>query len=641
MEFRILGRLEVLDDGRHVRLGGAADRALLAILLLHANEVVSIERIVLELWEDEPPPTAQGIVYNRVSRLRKVLGGDRIVSTGGGYLLRVGLGELDRDRFFDLVREANSLPPDRRAAALRAALALWRDVPLPEFVYASFCRRELEALDDTRLAAVEARIEAELELGQHEELLNELEVLVARHPLRERLRIAFMLALYRSGRRSDALGEYARMRQDLLAEVGVAPSAALRSLHAAMLRQDPELAPSSRGTPLHMVERVVTILPTDERERGQTLYRLALGLMWIGESERARSLCDEALRHARAVGDRALEARISVELTTQAAFHGRKTLPDAVASFTEAIAILEEEGDHEGLAATFHRLSGLERDTGNAARALETAERALWHAGKSSNKWYESIIAGGIALALARGSVPVTVALRRCHALPSAYRDTFGYAAGVALLYAEAGQFEVARGAYSSGKAHFEKQGMLQHLGSFVYFGGRVERLAGDLEAAERELTEGLALLKALALEALAATVWSELAVALAAAGRADEAVAAAEAAGEAVTDDETPVNRAEWRLATALALNAAGRGEEAEEAARDAVELAGRTDSFTLRGDADLALARVLAARRCVREAVSRADLARRLYERKENITGVADASRFLDSVQLLARDA
>ena len=248
LEFRILGPLEVVANGDGVvPIAAQKQRALLALLLLHANEVVSTDRLVDGLWGSSPPKTATTSLQNTVSQLRKLLGADVLETKPPGYVLRVGDDQFDLSRFERLVAAARGADPGRRAALLRDALDLWRGDPLPELAFEPFADAEIRRLEELRLIVVEQRIEAELELGHHAELVPELERLVQRHPLRERLRGQLMLALYRAGRQADALVAYGDARRALVDELGIEPSPALQQLHAAILRQEARLDAASRG----------------------------------------------------------------------------------------------------------------------------------------------------------------------------------------------------------------------------------------------------------------------------------------------------------------------------------------------------------------------------------------------------------
>lgn len=245
MHFRLLGPLEVDADGLPVSLGGARARALLALLLVHRNEVVPLDKIVDELWT-EPPKTAEQVVRVYVSNLRKALEPPQVILTrGSGYLLQVGADDVDVDRFDALRTEGHRLlaagEVAQAAETLGEALALWRGAPLQDFAYERFAQSEIGRLEGLRLATLEDLFDARLASGQDSELVADLEQLVGTNPLRERLRAQLMLALYRSGRQADALEVYQRGRRHLVDELGLEPSESLRRLEARILQQDHEL----------------------------------------------------------------------------------------------------------------------------------------------------------------------------------------------------------------------------------------------------------------------------------------------------------------------------------------------------------------------------------------------------------------
>jgi len=242
-DFRILGPLEVLLDGTPAPLGGARQKAVLAVLLLHANESVSVERLIDNVWEDEPPETARNVLQSYVSQLRKLLGADVIRMRGQGYTLEIDPERLDLHRFQRLVGETEGRDPASTAERLRAALALWRGPPLADLPEGAFARATAARLEELRVAALERRLEADMSLGRAPELVAELEALVAEHPLRERLRALQMLALYRSGRQADALQAFRAARSRLVDELGIEPAPALQQLERAILRHDPALDP--------------------------------------------------------------------------------------------------------------------------------------------------------------------------------------------------------------------------------------------------------------------------------------------------------------------------------------------------------------------------------------------------------------
>jgi DNA-binding SARP family transcriptional activator len=255
MEFGILGPLAVTDgEDRPVDIRGPRQRTLLTVLLLHANEVVSRDRLIEDLWEGDPPGTAATALHGYVSQLRKALepqaaGGEQrlLLTRSPGYVLRVDPERLDLTRFENLVREGKRALVDGEAhaasATLAGALALWRGPPLSEFASAPFALAERLRLEELRLSALEERVEADLGLGRHTDVVPELEALVAEHPLRERFRGQLMLALYRSGRQAEALEAYRRGRQTLVNELGIEPGGPLQELEKAILNHDPALEP--------------------------------------------------------------------------------------------------------------------------------------------------------------------------------------------------------------------------------------------------------------------------------------------------------------------------------------------------------------------------------------------------------------
>ena len=278
MEFRILGPLEVRDGDRLLPLGGPRQKAVLAVLLTRANEVVSAEKLIDELWGDEPPGTAANVLQSYVSHLRKELGPDVLLTRAPGYLVQIEPDQLDLHRFERLLDEARAESPEQAAVILREALALWRGPALADFAYEAFAHAEIVRLEELRLAALERRIEADLALGRHAELVGELEGLVVRHPLRERFRGQHMLALYRSGRQAEALGAYQAARRALVDELGIDPSPALQERERAILRQDasldlppvqlPEAArreePKQAPREASLPQRAILVAPQDE-----------------------------------------------------------------------------------------------------------------------------------------------------------------------------------------------------------------------------------------------------------------------------------------------------------------------------------------------------------------------------------------
>jgi DNA-binding SARP family transcriptional activator len=249
IDCRILGPLEVSVDGRVIEIGGPRLRALLVILLLRADEVVPRDVLVRELWGEQPPDGAQHTLDVYVSRLRKALDpaadGPVVVTRPGAYSLRLTDGRLDVNLFEHLVEEGKSAlaanAPDQAAAKFRAALELWRGPQLADLANGTGPRADVTRLEELRLGAIEDRIEADLALGRHEDVVAELQVLAATYPLRERLHGQLMIALYRSGRQAEALAAYQAARRTLVEELGLDPSPALQRLERAILQQHASL----------------------------------------------------------------------------------------------------------------------------------------------------------------------------------------------------------------------------------------------------------------------------------------------------------------------------------------------------------------------------------------------------------------
>jgi DNA-binding SARP family transcriptional activator len=268
VNFRLLGPLEVLDGERMLPIGGKKRRAVLALLLMEANRVVPAARLVDEVWGENPPRTAASSLQNHISRLRAVLG-ERLETRPSGYLLRITPDELDLERFRRLVAQAQRDEPEARAEALREALALWRGPPLADLAVERVGAESVH-LDELRLAALEDRIDADLMLARHAELVSELEALVAEYPFRERFRGQLILALYRSGRQAEALEAYTAARRALVEELGAEPGRELQELQRLVLRQEVALdatpvAVSRAAAPAAMREarKTVTVLLAD------------------------------------------------------------------------------------------------------------------------------------------------------------------------------------------------------------------------------------------------------------------------------------------------------------------------------------------------------------------------------------------
>jgi predicted ATPase/DNA-binding SARP family transcriptional activator len=283
VEFRLLGRLEVDANGIDLTPARKQHRALLTLLLLHEGEVVATDDLVAALWGDRPPETAHKAIQGHISALRKTLGAGRIETRPPGYLLRLAEeDELDIGR----VEAIAAAPRDGRLARsekVREALALFHGEPLAEFRYEAFASEEAARLEALRLAMLEEQIELELEQGRHEDVVPEIERLIAESPFREGLRAQLMLALYRSGRQADALQAYQEARSVLVEELGLEPSSALQRLEQQILKQDPALAapdtlaPARRFSEVAKPVGIVTFLFTEVEVSALEPVRAVIG----------------------------------------------------------------------------------------------------------------------------------------------------------------------------------------------------------------------------------------------------------------------------------------------------------------------------------------------------------------------------
>lgn len=338
LEFRILGPLEVVGERGLIRLGGSRQRAALAILLLHANRVVSVDRIVDDLYADAAPVTALKQVQRQISDLRKALGSPSAIETRSpGYVIRLSPAQLDLTVFERLAAEATEAfsagDPRRATDLLRQALGLWRGDPLADLTYESFAQASIERLHEIRFAALEQRIDADLALGHHIELVPELEELVRVHPVREQLHAQLMQALYRAGRQAEALAAYREARTSLMDGFGLEPGPALKELERRILSQDPALEPmpddGPRPASSGRVQRTVLAIPKHDA----SVARLAmLAGPLTQHPERELILARLVGSEAELIGALGLleEARQALETTRIAAYTSTEPARDVV-----------------------------------------------------------------------------------------------------------------------------------------------------------------------------------------------------------------------------------------------------------------------------------------------------------------------
>jgi DNA-binding SARP family transcriptional activator len=423
MEIRILGPLEVVAEGGPVDLPAGKARLLLAALVVHANQVVSTDRLFEFLWHGQPPDSATNTLQTYVSHLRRSLEPNRtrrqqgrlLITREPGYLLALDRDQIDAVRFERLVGQARQVlgaAPEQAAALLHTALSLWRGEPLADFTFEPFAQAEITRLTELRLIALEDRIEAELALGRHAALCGELAQLAHEQPLRERLSGQLMVALYRCGRQAEALGAYADLRETLVEQLGIDPSPALGRLQAAILRQDPELdwpqaskdpAPLPVAAPHATVEdvpverSVEAILDSarsamgrcrwqeafnlfsaaDERRGlgGEDLDALAEAAFWLGRPHEAHLVRQRAHATLLAEGRPRRAAMAAIVLSLN--FGARRRFSVAGGWFQRAQRLLAEEpeGPEHGFLAWAGSMFALA--TGDRDGALQAARRAF------------------------------------------------------------------------------------------------------------------------------------------------------------------------------------------------------------------------------------------------------------------------
>jgi DNA-binding SARP family transcriptional activator len=648
-QFLLLGRVETWIDGRPVALTRRKVRDLLVCLLLARGRPVSVETLVRELWEDEPPVDARGALHVHVSRLRSALGASAgVVADRDAYALRVETDSVDAFRFERLAAEGAAAFAAGHAAhaceLLDQALALWRGPALAGMTVAC-AAREAARLDELRAAATEDRFDAQLALGADSALVAGLEEAVAEWPYRERLWRHLMLALYRAGRQADALEAYRRAHRVLTRDLGIHPSPALRRLQRAVLVQDPSLdarpGPPEALAEARRVHRIVShateFLPDGDAARVTLLPELAQSLMDLGEWNAAGAVLDDAIRLARARGDEQLEAQVRLATVRLRMRSDPAVDPAELVELAEgAIALLEPNGDVRRLADAWSMLGGAYLTMCQAARAEPAFERAVElarQAGDTRCEVRSLHLLVGVALL---GPLPVVQGIGRCELLLE--RDDLSDHArgaamrGLAALRAMAGDIEGARAAAAEDRLVLERLDapIVQAGATSVY--GLVELYAGDAAESERQLRLGYDVLTRSGEKSMRANVAAQLALAAELQGRYDEAYAftlESEAdAGPRSLEAQVP-----WRGVRARLLARCGEARDAERLAREAVALALDSDYISLQGDALLDLASVHALAGSPDLQADAAGQAVELYRRKGNRMGLARARAALDT--------
>ncbi|GLZ35346.1 SARP family transcriptional regulator [Lentzea sp. NBRC 105346] len=357
MQFRILGPLEVWDDDRPVSVGGPQQRALLAVLLVDANRVVSADRLVGELWHTDPPPAARRLLQGCVRRLRRVLPGDRLLTSQPGYLLRVLPGEVDADRFDELVAAAAGSDDAGASALLAEALELWRG-PALDGVTAESCQTWARELEERRQTVLEDRIDADLRLGRHHDLAGELRALVGAQPLRERRWAQLIRALHAAGRQADALAAYRDLRQVLVDQLGVEPSAEVQEIHRAILAGDAPAEPGPAPVPAQLPAAIATFTGRDEQLK-ELDSRLGAGTVVVTAIDGTAGVGKTALavHWAHRVRERFADGQLYVNLRGFAPAPPMRPI-DALVGFLRAMGVAAEEipVDVEQAAALYRTL---------------------------------------------------------------------------------------------------------------------------------------------------------------------------------------------------------------------------------------------------------------------------------------------
>jgi DNA-binding SARP family transcriptional activator len=384
MEFRILGPLEVIGHGQPLPLGPPKQRMLLAALLLRPNEVVSNDELIDALWGEHPPERAAKSLQVYVWRLRKLLGREVLRTRPPGYALSVSPEDLDLNRFESLRDGARGRNPIDAAGLLREALGLFRGRPLADFAYEPFAAAECARIDELRLQTLEDRIQADLELGRHTELVGELESFVAGQPLRERLRAQLMLALYRCGRQAEALAAYQDARGQLVGELGIEPGRELQTLQTAILRHEPSLdfaSPVVEETPPQKTTGAVE--PEAPRRERKLVTVLTVGI--------ARAATDE-------------ESDPELALAAAAPFHA------AARQEIEGRGGVVERLAGDGLMAVFGAPAAHEDDPERAVRAAFAIRRWVTDRRDGSRVWMGVDTALALVVVAPAGSEPAVAA---------------------------------------------------------------------------------------------------------------------------------------------------------------------------------------------------------------------------------------
>jgi len=634
LDYRVLGPLEVRRDGELVAVPAPKQRALLGLLLLHANEPVSQQELIEQLWGEQAPRTARASLQNLVHALRRVIGQETLERQPGGYVLHVKPGELDLQRFEQLVSDARRAGPKERAVTLRDALELWRGPPLVEFPLEPFLQFEIARLEEERLTALEDRVDAELELGLHEDLAAELRSLVEHFPLRERIWGQLMLALYRSGRQAEALEMYRRAHRTLIDELGVEPGVELRELQRAILLQDRVLDDPQRrfGS---AIERAASILPRSPSERAESLYEYAVSVMRLGDRRQAASMLEAAERLASTVGERSVEERARLYRSYLSIWLDGKSLQDHLAETQRAADDFARREDDVGLAVALRQQAQMLAWSGRALDGAAVATAAVEMASRLGSPQMEQSFRVVLPDFFAVGPTPVEQAIVRCREelvpdLPNEPRQRLAVLNALIVLEAQAGRIQDARELGAQAVELARGAGLVMQLVNVMHACGLAECVVGSYTSAIGNFRAARAILATEEDHAQLPDLSARLACVLGSAGAVVEARGLAlEARASAAPDLFT--TEVLWRRALALVASHDGRFVEALQLADEARKRVAASDWLSFHGETleDVAVVQRLARDPRGESAALQEALA--LYERKGNVVGAERMRRQL----------
>jgi DNA-binding SARP family transcriptional activator len=644
MQFAILGSLEVRDRGVGVAIRGRRQRALLAMLLLRRNTVVSVDDLIDGIWE-QPPANAHASLLNQIGRLRLTLGRDVLETVQPGYRFRTRAREVDLDRYLALVESKPDADAPTRSTLLRRADLLWRGPALGDVLLFGSSAEEVEALNELRLDVIEQRVEAELAAGLHLELASELGALVAKYPRRERFAEQQMIALYRAGRQTDALEVYRAARRRLVEEFGLDPGVALARIERAILAHDlPFSLNTQRTAPPSVLARTVELAPGTYAEKADFAYRLGMALILMGEREHGLTALEESYDRAVLAGVRVTALRAQLQLDVHRLYRERRPLTEARDVTAQTAAESLALDDDLGAAVALGASALARRALGDVAGAVEDLRRAGAHSRRATGtSWPTGYILANEAESLFIGPFPVSEATTRCEeildAVPWGPPGPWGVYCSLAMLKAMRGEFGAARAFVRRAATACEEYGIaVLRAGWVSRWEAGVEELAGETEAAEvilREARADPALADAPVFARDLAPLHARL---LALLDRASDASAAIE--------DFEPWNpgdvegQANFLRARALTLSSAGQTSAGVDSGLQALEALDGTDLLALQGETLLDLARLHAAADAPDAALACANDARALFARKGHSVGIQWVCRIRQQFESSARE-